>query len=124
MYVYKSDLIALDDSWVNIRTLTAKAQTFIAFGVDVTVAGSVARYWGMTEFRRDPRDVSYLSRITTVNLTAKRGKTIATPRDLVFSREFPRKPEPIDFFFPPNFRRSIRACRECTYTRVASYLGR
>lgn len=37
--VYKSDLIALDDSSTNIRALTVDAWTFITFGVDVADAG-------------------------------------------------------------------------------------
>lgn len=43
--MYKSDLIALDDSSANIRALIADVQTFIAFRVDAAVAGSTILGW-------------------------------------------------------------------------------
>lgn len=43
---------------------------------------------GWDEFRRDPRDVSYVSRVSRgpagANSTAKRAKATAAPRDTAF----------------------------------------
>lgn len=140
VYVHKSDLITLDDSSTNIRALTADAQTFIAFGVGAAGhraggkergEGAIARDIGMTEFRRDPRVCISPACITmqstlidAANLTtAKRIKTIAAPRDIVFSRE---NPSPIDFFFFSTIspRQLWPVCSKCTYTRVLHLFGK
>jgi len=95
--VYKSDLIALDDSSANIRALIADARAFIASVVDTAMRGG-SRDIGMTEFCRDPRPTRCISPVyhgdRCRQLTVKRVKTIATPRDIVFSRESYENPSP------------------------------
>jgi len=112
VWVYKSDLIALDDSSANIRALTVDAWTFISFRVvaaDGTGQCTILEWlnFAMTVVRH----VVFLLCITTTsNLIVKRLKMVAVPRDIVFSRKSYENLR----FFSSIFPRYSLACFKCT----------